>query len=144
GKDVTAQDVIGNDSPPPVDSGVDSPADAPDGDGALPPLAIQPMVAVGFQFSCVLRSTGKIFCWGGNSSGQLGNLLTGSPNFNAGQVANITNGARIVAGVNFACALLTDHHVSCWGANGTGALGQSPNPNNPTPTTMTSIDNVVE
>jgi len=136
--DVATQDTSTNDVAPDV-------MEAGDGnDGALPPLTIQPMVAVGFQFSCALRASGKVYCWGANDSGQLGNLLTGSANFNAGQVANITNGAQIVAGVGFACALLTDHHVSCWGSNGFGQLGQSPNPNNPTPTTMTSIDNAVE
>jgi alpha-tubulin suppressor-like RCC1 family protein len=136
---VSDSTVVGNDASPDVTT-LDSPADnqtadvkdsggadAGDGnDGGLPPLTTTATVAIGYGFSCALRASGKIFCWGTNTSGQLGNGLTSTtPSPTPGQVSVILNGARMGAGNDFACAVLTDHTVACWGGNGTGQLGQA-------------------
>ena len=116
--DVTVNDVTTNDAPI-TDSGAD-------GDGAIAPLTITPMVAIGYGFSCSLRATGRVYCWGTNTGGQLGNGATSNtPNPTPGQVSLITNAARISAGNDFVCAVLTDHTVSCWGGNYLGQLGKT-------------------
>jgi alpha-tubulin suppressor-like RCC1 family protein len=140
--DVTTSDAT-NDVAQTGDSAVDGSGDA--SDGALPPLSITPMVALGYGFSCSLRSTGRIYCWGVNSEGQFGNLTTSSgANATPTQVANITNAAVIGAGVDFVCALLTDHTVSCWGGNGTSQLGQVASTDNATPTPVSGLTDVIE
>jgi alpha-tubulin suppressor-like RCC1 family protein len=57
-----------------------------------------------------------------NETGQLGNGL----NEGTGPVAPIglANPAKFAIGEVYTCAQLTDGHVTCWGDNATGVLGQ--------------------
>lgn len=84
-------------------------------------------------FNCALLENSQIKCWGQNSEGQLGQ----------GHANNMGDGARemgealsivdlgtnrfaidVQAGLNFACALLDNSTLKCWGTNGYGQLGQ--------------------
>ena len=80
-------------------------------------------VAVGESFSCAL--TGRVVqCWGRNSSGQLGNGTDDDSTIPV-QVMGITTGATsVVAGINHACAIVTNGTVRCWGENNRGQLGK--------------------
>jgi alpha-tubulin suppressor-like RCC1 family protein len=99
----------------------DDAADA--NDGALLPLTTLPSVSAGYNYSCALRQSGKIYCWGDNRQGNLGNGLVDDGGAGPGQVSTIITAARIGSG-GATCALLTDHTVWCWGANSIGAAGQ--------------------
>ncbi len=106
------------------------------GDGAteagLAPLSIVPTVGVGFDFGCSGRANGHVYCWGSNEHGQFGNLATSTTaTATPSLVANISSAARVAVGRASACALLTDHTVTCWGDNSEGQLG---NPAIPTAT----------
>ncbi len=79
-------------------------------------------VSAGNQSTCAVKTDSTVWCWGKNSSGQLG-------------IGNTTNQTRpvqvsLLSGVtsvgvheNFACALKSDGTVWCWGYNGMGQLG---------------------
>jgi alpha-tubulin suppressor-like RCC1 family protein len=80
------------------------------------------MVAAGGNFSCALRSTGTIVCWGGNGSGQLGNGTqdaSGTPV----AVAGVSGAVAVTAGQAHACAVKSEGSVVCWGDGRNGQLG---------------------
>lgn len=93
-------------------------------------------VASGAAFSCALRSTGRVACWGSNLYGQLG-FGTGAPAgcTNTGNpmlgvycgspqtVAGLTDAVEIAAGDFSMCARRAGGMVACWGLNLHGQLG---------------------
>lgn len=64
--------------------------------------------------SCALLDTGRVMCWGENSSGQAGNGNR-SPQKIPAEVAGINNAIDIEAGADSTCALIADGTVKCWG-----------------------------
>ncbi len=80
-------------------------------------------LAAGGSHTCARRSDGTVWCWGTGSSGQLGNGSTALRTLNPVQASGITTATQVVSGQNFACALLADRSVRCWGDNGRGQLG---------------------
>jgi alpha-tubulin suppressor-like RCC1 family protein len=72
--------------------------------------------------SCTLLS-GSIKCWGANTSGQLGDNSTSSFRDTPVSVIGISSGAQSIAnGGSHSCAIVNGA-VKCWGANGSGQLG---------------------
>jgi alpha-tubulin suppressor-like RCC1 family protein len=91
-------------------------------------------------FTCAVLRSGRVKCWGDNWFGQLGNLVThygdyslAERNLTPVQVSGITNATQVSAGAGYACALLSDGKVKCWGADGIGQLGDGGKAVNPTP-----------
>lgn len=84
-------------------------------------------VKVGLYHSCALAN-GGVYCWGGNSSGQVGdgsNTDRSTPVAVATQAGNLTssNVVSIGAGSNRGCAIITDGRTFCWGLNASGQIG---------------------
>lgn len=79
-------------------------------------------IAVGATHTCARTTRGKVFCWGGNSDGQLGIGSTRNQDRPNG-VAPDLNFRALVAGASHTCGLLESGRVMCWGANGNGQLG---------------------
>ncbi len=80
-------------------------------------------VSTGGSHSCALTAMGSVSCWGQNLSGQLGNpdnTIFTTPVAVAGLSSGVS---EISLGFNFSCARANDATVRCWGANGTGSLG---------------------
>lgn len=81
---------------------------------------------------CAIVAGGQIKCWGGNSSGQLGDGTVGanSPVPTTVCKPDVTpcepaTGATFVAGGDtHTCAIFAGGKVACWGSNSTGQLGQ--------------------
>lgn len=76
--------------------------------------------AAGGSHTCVIGSSGKLFCWGSNFYGQLG--LDSKIDFNSPQpVRTIVAGGSpvpatfVAAGENHTCALYAPSNVACWG-----------------------------
>jgi alpha-tubulin suppressor-like RCC1 family protein len=75
------------------------------------------------QFTCAIRSSGEVVCWGNNGELQCGGNAPVGHAQRATPVPSITSAMSIAVGREHACALLTDGEVRCWGANSGGQLG---------------------
>lgn len=95
------------------------------------PVAVQTTVrfrriATGTQHACGLSDEGVALCWGGNSSGQLGNgavFARSVPQFVQGNLRF----TAIAAGAEHTCALSVEATVYCWGDNFRFQLGNGGN-----------------
>jgi alpha-tubulin suppressor-like RCC1 family protein len=98
-----------------------------------PPFASATSVSLGYYYSCAMQGS-TAWCWGADDEGQLGDEASATGHVDGphpvrkdampfGVIAN-----SLSAGSAQACALLPDsspNHVSCWGANAEGQLGNA-------------------
>ncbi|MEM8620186.1 MAG: hypothetical protein AAGF73_10725 [Actinomycetota bacterium] len=89
-------------------------------------------ISAGTSHTCALLDNGLVKCWGSNGSGQLGLGDTVVRGDGAGEMGDSLpavalgtgrSATSISAGANFACALLDDKSVKCWGSGSVGQLG---------------------
>ncbi|MGL5857485.1 MAG: RCC1 domain-containing protein [Angustibacter sp.] len=79
-------------------------------------------VVTGLGHTCGIRSTGSLWCWGSNSTGELGNSNQARRD-EPTRVGNDNDWATVSAGGFHTCATRTDGSLWCWGYNGWGQLG---------------------
>jgi len=96
-------------------------------------------VVLGAAFGCGLTTAGTVYCWGGSGQGELGD---GGPDLGvlipvrANLPYSSTNPViDIEAGNAFACALVQNGTLFCWGANSHGQVGNGTT-NSPAPPTQ--------
>ena len=85
-------------------------------------------ISTGTFMTCAITTDGMGYCWGENDEGQLGNGTTNSRQMTPAEVL-FPSGytpVSISAGDDFACALMDNRKVMCWGENNDGRLGQGP------------------
>jgi len=79
-------------------------------------------IAAGGVHTCGLATTSRVYCWGDNPRGALGD-----PNVSRSTtpiaVASTASFSDVVTGGQHSCGLRTDGVVLCWGANDMGQLG---------------------
>ena len=95
-------------------------------DVASPDALLVP-ISIGGAHACAIRDAGKVYCWGDNGQGQLGDGTT-DPSLIPVEVIGIDDAVQVVAGDAHTCALQKSGAVSCWGRNDTGQLGVAPPP----------------
>lgn len=79
-------------------------------------------LGAGTSHTCAVTTSGTVYCWGKNESGQLGDGTTES---RASPVAvpDLGEVIQVALGVAHSCVLRRGGTVACWGANGMGQLG---------------------
>ncbi len=102
-----------------------------------------------YLFACGLRSAnglGRIYCWGNNATGQLGNGTTTNSTVPALISGGFTDWSALDTDQSHACALRKTGRLYCWGDNTNGQLGNNSTINSTIPaevsgnhTTWTSL-----
>jgi alpha-tubulin suppressor-like RCC1 family protein len=90
---------------------------------AVPGLTNATSISVGYENTCAVLADGTVWCWGAGSYGVLGNGSSSGYANTPVQVTGITNATAVSVSARFACALLANQSVLCWGDNTQGQLG---------------------
>ena len=105
--------------------------------GALAGKTIKQILAGG-DHGCVVASDDKMYCWGLNNNGELGNNSSVSSSV---PVAVNTDGVlagkvikQMSAGFSNTCAVDSGYGIYCWGYNSNGQLGNNSTNNSRVPT----------
>ena len=98
--------------------------------GAIPANITLKSISVGYNYACGVGTNSKVYCWGNNSYGQLGNGESSNNPYNTpvavsdGVIPPTTKILSVSAGSVTACAVGSDGEAYCWGSNAaTGMLG---------------------
>ncbi len=106
--------------------------------GAMPAGVTATSLISGNYHNCVIGSDTRVYCWGYNSAGQLGDgtgTSKSSPVALAqGAVPNGVTIAQLSGGGSHTCARASDGNAYCWGFNSTGQLGDGTLTNRSAPT----------
>ena len=98
-------------------------------------------LAAGGSHACAVLE-GRVYCWGDNAEGQLGNLNPDTTGSNVPiEVPGITTAVAVTAGYAHTCALLADETVWCWGSNQSKNLGRATGTNG-TPAAVAGLSQV--
>jgi len=113
---------------------------APSGDRGGPTLVAGGVttwtsVAPGGSHTCGRRASGRLYCWGNDSSGEVGDGGTNTDRFAPVQVAGgATDWTSVDSGGSTTCARITSGRLFCWGRDNVGQLGDGgTNTNQPRP-----------
>jgi alpha-tubulin suppressor-like RCC1 family protein len=80
---------------------------------------------VGDSHTCARRTTGRLFCWGLDNHGQLGDGPLSENRSTPSQVAGArTDWTTVSAGWAFTCGRRQGGRLSCWGTDAYGQLGR--------------------
>jgi len=90
-------------------------------------------VATEYNHSCGLTSGGQAYCWGLNSSGQLGDNSTTKRLTPVAVSQGVVTFASLAPGSVNTCGLTSAGQAYCWGNNSYGQLGNASNTSSLTP-----------
>src|SRR5207247_2203514 len=79
-------------------------------------------VSAGDYHTCGVTTSGAVYCWGLNGSGQLGDATTANRLVPTAVAGGLTF-AAVSAGDFHTCGATTSGAAYCWGDNGVGQLG---------------------
>ena len=104
-------------------------------------------ISAGGSHTCAVLTDRTARCWGENWYGQLGNGASWPDTaFRSPipvEVDGLTSVARISAGVNHGCAVLTDGTAHCWGNNSSGQLGDGKSTDSSIPVRVATLAGAV-
>ncbi len=94
--------------------------------------------STGRYHTCAITSDSNVYCWGYNSSGQLGTGGTSSYNLPV-LVSSVYPAVSLSAGGVHTCAVLADGTGRCWGYNNHGQLGNNSTVDSTSPVTVEGL-----
>lgn len=104
--------------------------DGPGGDGESPvPVEVAggisdwAAVSAGHDHTCALEESGRLFCWGRNHHGQLGDDSAIDSDAPVEVAGSATDWVAVSAGVRHTCGLKASGQLFCWGSDSRGRLG---------------------
>lgn len=89
-------------------------------------------VSAGLYHTCALTADSSAYCWGDNTSGQLG-ASVGARSLTPVRVSGDLRFAQIASGDEHTCGLTTEGAIYCWGSNSSGQLGNGTRVSSSTP-----------
>lgn len=81
-------------------------------------------VSKGYKHTCAIRSDQKLYCWGYNTNGNIGDNTTTNRALPVA-VDAATNYIDVSAGSWFTCGITTAGVLKCWGINSNNSLGDN-------------------
>lgn len=93
-------------------------------------------VSAGFSHACGIRSSGRLFCWGQNDRGQVGDGST-SDRLSPTSLAMLPDGwVTVSLGARHSCGIREAGDLYCWGGNYSGQVGDGTTTDRPAPTVI--------
>ena len=91
------------------------------------------------QHSCGITADGRAYCWGVNTSGQLGNGTTTASSTPVPVTGLLSSkiAVQVATGGDTSCALTADNLIYCWGKNGSAQFGNGTWSDSSTPVATT-------
>ena len=95
-------------------------------------------VSAGYSHTCAIRSVGKLYCWGNDGGGQVGNGATIGDVISPKQITSATDWKAVDTGDGHTCAIRSVGKLYCWGGDGNGQLGNGAGSDSTIPIQITS------
>jgi len=100
-------------------------------------------VTIGNGWQCA-RGAGRLWCWGYNANGVLGpSVALGATQNTPVEVTGAFNFTDISAGDSHVCVTVSSVNTFCWGANGSGQIGNGTLTNSAIPVQLTNYASIV-
>ncbi|MDP2389883.1 MAG: chitobiase/beta-hexosaminidase C-terminal domain-containing protein, partial [Acidobacteriota bacterium] len=99
-------------------------------------------VAAGGSHTALATPDGRVFVWGLNTNGQLGDLST-TTRATPTVLQSLTGVTKVAAGVAHTLAVTADGRVFAWGNNGSGRLGDGTTTQRTGPTAVPALADVI-
>jgi alpha-tubulin suppressor-like RCC1 family protein len=101
-------------------------------------------IVTGFNHACVLVANGTMRCWGGNTTGNVGEGYVYDISGHPVEIKNIHEPIRsMVLGFSHTCVLTDSGGVKCWGSNDFGQLGNETNERSEMPVDVVGLSSGV-
>lgn len=81
-------------------------------------------VTAGYDHTCGVKEHGALYCWGGNSHGQVGDGTATLRLVPTRELSSGNDWARVEGSHEHTCALKSDGSLWCWGEGTWGQLAQ--------------------
>lgn len=105
--------------------------------GVLSGLTVK-SIAASHLSTCIIASNDRVYCWGSNNYGQLGNGLDINSSVPVSVISDgVLSGLQVKSiysgGGDFFCVIASNDRPYCWGFNGDGRVGNNTNINSLVP-----------